>query len=331
MRSLNLDHLRALTEVLAQESFTAAAKRLNLSQPAVSLQIRELENRLGVKLVDRLGKRAFATAAGRELAEHARRLAVESEQAQAAMRRYREGWLGRVRIGASTTALIYHLPPVLAKIRRAHGNIELVVTTGTTTGVVERMMDNEIDLGVVSLPVNERFIDVVPLRSERLVAIFPATARNIPDVVTPEYLVRQTLILEYARAHVKALIVNWLTVEGIAPRPAMELDNLEAVKRMVAVGLGVSILPSAAVAKSENGTRLLVRPIAPDVQRTLALVQRRDKPQDPALAFVRDAILTLVEPADGRSHTSKNRPSIKRAAKARDRDRHGDGNQRRQP
>ena len=78
-----------------------------------------------------------------------------------------------MRIGSSTTALIYHLPPVLA-LRREHPNIELVVTTGTTTGVVERMLRNEIDLGVVSLPISERLLELVPLRREPMVAIFSA-------------------------------------------------------------------------------------------------------------------------------------------------------------
>ena len=145
-----------LSEVVAQGSFTRAAKRLNLAQPTISLQIRELETRLGVRLVDRMGKRAFATAAGRELIEHAQRISEETDQLLAAMRRHRDGWLGQVRIGSSTTALIYHLPPVLARLRKEHPNIELVVTTGTTTGVVERMLRNEIDLGIVSLPINER-------------------------------------------------------------------------------------------------------------------------------------------------------------------------------
>ena len=80
MRSVNPDHLRALAEVVAQGSFTRAAKRLNLAQPTISLQIRELETRLGVRLVDRLGKRAFATAAGRELIEHAQRIAQETDR-----------------------------------------------------------------------------------------------------------------------------------------------------------------------------------------------------------------------------------------------------------
>src|SRR5262245_61011838 len=117
MRSLNPDHLRALSEVIAQGSFTRAAKRLNLAQPTVSLQIRDLEARLGVRLVERLGKRAFATVAGRELIEYAQRIAQETDRLLTAMRRHHDGFLGRVRIGSSTSALIYHLPPVLARLR----------------------------------------------------------------------------------------------------------------------------------------------------------------------------------------------------------------------
>jgi DNA-binding transcriptional LysR family regulator len=293
MRSLNFDQLRALTEVITQGSFTAAAKRLHLSQPAVSVQIRDLELRLGVRLVERLGKRAYPTAAGRDLIEHARRIAHESELAIASMRRHRDGWLGRIRIGASTTALIYHLPPVLRRIRERHPNIELVVTTGTTTGVIERMMENEIDLGIVSLPVDDKAIEVIPLREEKLVAILHTDVTDAPETVKAEYLRGHPLILEYARAHVRRLIIDWLSFDGTPPRPAMELDNLEAVKRMVAAGLGVSIVPEAAVASQESARRLVVRPLEPELVRKLALVQRRDKPAEAALGYVREMLMGL--------------------------------------
>jgi DNA-binding transcriptional LysR family regulator len=295
MRSVNPDHLRALAEVVAQGSFTRAAKRLNLAQPTISLQIRELELRLGVRLVDRMGKRAFPTAAGRELIEHAERLAKEGERLLAAMRRHRDGWLGQVRIDSSTTALIYHLPPVLARLRKEHPNIELVVTTGTTTGVVERMLRNEIDLGVVSLPINERVLDLVPLMTEPMVAIFSDRTEGLPSKVTPQYLLQHTLILEYSRAHVRALIMGWLAGDGAEVRPAMELDNLEAVRRMVAAGLGASIVPAAVVSEPHAGSDIVARPLEPALTRTLVLAQRRDKPSDPALAHVREALLSLAE------------------------------------
>jgi DNA-binding transcriptional LysR family regulator len=307
MRGLNPDHLRALTEVVAQGSFTRAAKRLHLAQPTVSLQIRELETRLGVRLVDRLGKRAFATAAGRDLIEHAGRMAQETDRLLAAMRRHRDGWLGRVRVGSSTTALIYHLPPVLQDLRRRHPNIELVVTTGTTAGVVERILRNEIDLGVVSLPIKERLLDIVPLKHEPLVAIFAAAIRDLPAQITPQYLLQHPLLLEFARAQVRALIVGWLSAGSADPRPAMELDNLEAVKRMVASGLGASIVPEAALADVRDRSSLAARPLMPPLTRTLALVQRRDKTADAALGQVRQALLSLAEPA--RVRKARQRPS----------------------
>lgn len=297
MRSLNPDHLRSLSEVVAQGSFTRAAKRLNLAQPTVSLQIRELESRLGVRLIDRLGKRAFATAAGRELIERARRIVQETDELLSAMRRHRDGWLGQVRIGSSTSALIYLLPPVLARLRREHPNIELVVTTGTTTGVVERMLRNEIDIGIVSLPVAERLIELVPLKDEEMVAIFAEHTADLPDQVTPQYLLRQTLILEYARAHVRALTTSWLAGDGAEVRPAMELDNLEAVRRMVAAGLGASVVPASVVSEGHAGANVVARPLKPALHRTLALAQRRDKPSDVALAHVREALLSLAEGA----------------------------------
>jgi DNA-binding transcriptional LysR family regulator len=293
MRGLNPDHLRALAEVVAQSSFTRAARRLNLAQPTVSLQVRELEARLGVRLIDRLGKRAFATAAGRELIEHARRIAEENDRLIAAMRRHREGWLGQVRIGSSTTALIYHLPPVLRDLRATQPNIELVVTTGTTNSIVERIIRNEVDIGIVSLPVNERLLEIEPLFNEPLVAIFSTNARGLPARVTPPYLLQHPLVLEFARAHVRAMIIEWLSSGGVEARPAMELDNIEAVKRMVAAGLGASIVPIASVSRENARHDIVARPLRPALARTLALIQRRDKVDDAALAHVRTALLDL--------------------------------------
>src|SRR5215510_16294782 len=106
MRGVNTDHLRALAEVVAQGSFTRAAKTLNLAQPTISLQIRELETRLGVRLIDRIGKRAFATAAGQDVVAHAHRLMAEAERTLATARRHREGALGRVTVGAGYTSLV---------------------------------------------------------------------------------------------------------------------------------------------------------------------------------------------------------------------------------
>src|SRR5437588_661573 len=125
MRSLNLDQLRAFVEVVERGSFTAAAKELNLSQPAISHQVQELEKLFKIDLVERLGKRAHLTPAGEQLIEHARRLLDEDARTRTAMRRYDGDWGGRIRIGTSATVLMYALPPVLRKLATEHPQMEL--------------------------------------------------------------------------------------------------------------------------------------------------------------------------------------------------------------
>jgi DNA-binding transcriptional LysR family regulator len=291
MRSLNLDQLRALETVIELASFTAAAKRLNLSQSTISVQIRELEKRFGVRLVERLGKRAAATSAGHELIDHTRRISADVELAALAMQRRREGSLGQVKVGATTTALNYFLSPILESLRRRHPRIELSIVVDTTTGQVERLLNDEIDFGLVNLPVKERSVQVIPLRIEQLVAIFPADAPDVPRQVTPEYMARHRLLLEAAKAHIKALVLDWLSPATRQLRPAMLLDNFDTITRMVAVGLGASIVPASIVGDALRRKDLIVRPLQPRLQRTLGLILHKNKVLDRAMRIFHDAVL----------------------------------------
>ena len=137
MRSLNLDQLRAFVELMERGSFTAAAKELNLSQPAVTHQVQELERRFKVPLVDRLGKRACATHAGEKLLEHARSLLDEDMRVHSAMRRFADGSLGRVRIGTSMTVLIYLLPRILRQLKSVHPHLEINLKAGLTAATLD--------------------------------------------------------------------------------------------------------------------------------------------------------------------------------------------------
>ena len=293
MRNLSLTQLKTLDTIARTGGFTAAARELNLTQSAVSVQVRELERRLGVTLLERMGKTAYPTAAGRELLKHAVDLFSRAEEAAVAMRRYREGWLGTVRIGSSTTALIYHLPRVLADLRSEHPNVELHLTGGTTQRVCERLATNEIDIGVATLPVERGDLVVTPLLTEPLAAVFPPGARGVPDVVDPETMRKWPLLLELGHARVKQMVVAWLTVDGAPPRPTMELDNIEAVVRMVEAGLGASLVPASIVTDAAHRRLLVSRPLDPPLYRQIGMILRADKPDTPALAHVRAALLTL--------------------------------------
>ena len=301
MRNLSLDQLRTLIEVGDLGSFTEAAKRLHLTQPAISQQIRELENRCGLQLVERIGKRAFATPAGAELIMHGRRIMAEAEHALAAVRHHKVGTAGRVRIGAGPTALAYLLSPVLHKLREAYPDIEITVTTGTTHSISEALLSNEIDMGLTALPVEASDLDAVPVRTDPMVAILPATDDTIPAKVTPADVAQRTLILEYQRVPHRQLSRAWLQAGGVNVKPALEFDNIEAIKSAVSAGLGMSIVPGPAMSQGPPVNSVVVRPLDPPLVRTLGLVQRRGRAEPPAFGIVREAILTLrSDDVDGR-------------------------------
>jgi DNA-binding transcriptional LysR family regulator len=302
LRGLNFDQLRTLLEVIEQRSFSAAARRLNLTQPAVSLQIRELERRFGLRLVERLGKRAHATVPGRELVEAAQRIFRECNHAEAAMRRFREGWTGRVHVGTTLTTMIYRLPPILRRVRLDHPGIDLVVTNAPTPNSVESIIQNRVDLGLVNLPVKKRQLRITPLCPEVLVAIFPVGTRGVPDEITPHYVARQNLLVEQASSAAHSLVLGWLSGHGSPPRAPTALGTVEALKSAVASNLGMAIVPEVSIAMHLSD--FIVRPLRPSLSRMLALVEHRNKPNEPALEIVRNALLALrtVGAVEPRTH-----------------------------
>ena len=290
MRSLNLDQLRALVEVVACGSFSAAARRLNLSQPAVSLQVRELESRFGVQLIERMGKQAHATVPGQQLVEVAQRIFEECGAADQIMRRYRKGWLGRVRVGTMLTTLTYRLPPILRKLRAEHPDIELVVNNMPTQDGIANVLQNKIDLALVSLPVEDKQLRVTPLRAEMMLAILPPDTRDVPDEVTPEYVAKQALLTEHTRSSGYPLVLGWLGRVEMGREP-MPIGTVDTLKAAVADKLGMALVPEAAITKHKAG--FIVRPLQPPLGRTLGLIEHRNKPNDAALEIVRNALLTL--------------------------------------
>src|SRR5207247_4138799 len=142
MRRLNLDQLRAFVELVEHGSFTAAAKQLNLTQPAITHQVQELERRFKTALVERIGKRAYPTQAGEKLIEHARHLLEEDVRTHVDMRQFDDGWLGRVRVGTSMTVLMYVLPPLLRQLKTEYPRLEISLKAGATATTLQLLKKN---------------------------------------------------------------------------------------------------------------------------------------------------------------------------------------------
>ncbi len=301
MTDLALTHLRTLAEIARRGSFSRAAEALRLSQPAVSLHVRHLERALGARLLERVGKRAFPTEAGRLLLEHAERAAAALDAAVQALARRRGVVAGRVRLGTGATASIHHLPPLFRRLHARHPELELQVVTGNTPDILARLLANELDLAVVTNPSPSRRLRVAPLVSDPLVAIAPSAREwRRRRRLTPAELARHPLILYERGGAIRGVIDRWFRRAGVAPRVTMELGSAEAIKKLVEAGLGLSISPAVTVQAEVRAGALRAFPLDPPLERRLGVVWRRDKPETPALAVVRQALADLGARGAGR-------------------------------
>src|SRR5438445_11542235 len=285
---VQLAHLRALGAVARHASFSRAAGELGVTQPAVSMQVRQLERALGQPLLERVGKRAFPTRAGELLLAHADRALRELEAGVERVQQLRGVVAGRVRLGTSASISIYLLPPGLRRFRTRYPETEVVIVTGNAAEITRAVVANELDVGIVSLPVRDRELSVTPFFRDELVAIAPPEAKwRRTRAVDAPTLAGHSLILFEAGATLRRIIDGWFHRAGVAPRSPMEMGNTEAIKKLVEAGLGLSVTSWFSVVQEVRERTLTAMRLVPPLQRQIGLVRRRDKPHTPALdAFV---------------------------------------------
>jgi DNA-binding transcriptional LysR family regulator len=263
-----------------------------VTQPAISQQIRQLEKRLNVRLVERIGRKARATPAGRDLLAHVGPIGAAVEAAVDAVAAHAGAAAGRVSIGTGATACIFLLPPVLRDLRDRFPEIDIVVSVTNTVDVVRAVLDNELDVGLVTLPASGRMIEVTPLLEDEFAAV-SAADRPLAEIATPDVLSAQPLLLYEPGGATRRLVDGWLAGAQRNVRPMLSLGSVEAIKELVAAGLGCSVLPSLALRREEDRRGLAIRPLSPPLTRTLGLVVRRDKRLSRALRATVNALEAL--------------------------------------
>jgi DNA-binding transcriptional LysR family regulator len=273
--ALNLDQLATFIHVADLGSFTAAADKVGLTQPAVSLQLKLLEQRLGVRLIERVGRRARPTVAGLDLLTYARRMIKESIAAEEAMTPHRGGSIGRVRIGSGATASIHLLPLAIAKAMKRMPGLEITVRIGNVAEILRDLEANLLDLAVVALPAHGRPFEIEPFYEEEMLAVAHRDSdmpTNGPDAA---FLCEKPLLL-YEGGNTRRCIDDWMMASGLQAKPTMEFGSVEVIKELVAAGLGWSILPELAL-KRNRANFLTTSSVRPTLKRQLGMVVRRDK------------------------------------------------------
>ncbi|MFC4275519.1 LysR family transcriptional regulator [Achromobacter aloeverae] len=292
MKGLNLAYLQSFVAVVEHGSFSAAAERLQLTQPAVSLQVRQLERTLGAPLVERIGRKAQPTAAGMELLNHVGQIQDAVASAVAAVRSRTKGVAGRVRIGTGATACIFLLPPILKGLRKKYPALEITVVTGNTAEIAKALDENTIDIALVTMPLSGRMFDITPVLDDEFVLIAPADM-PLPARITPAVLSDKPVILYEPSGNTRRISDNWFLRDGITLKPVMSLGSVEAIKELVRVGLGCAILPRMAVRDQEARRDLTIRSLTPKLHRKLAVVIRRDKRLEAGLGHTLAALKAI--------------------------------------
>ncbi|WP_139536760.1 LysR family transcriptional regulator [Klebsiella spallanzanii] len=277
MMTLNLGNLATFRLVVQRGSFSAAADVLGLSQPAVSLQVRQLEQFLQTRLLERTGRGIKATAAGIALLAHSEQIEQAVSAAVQSVSEFNREVSGSITLGTGATACIHLLPSLLLTLRERHPLLTVGVTTGNTLDIVRAVEENRLDLGLVTLPATGRNLAVTPVMDEEFVCIFARNQEVLPPAVTPEVLQTLPLIAFESGSGTRDLIDGWFLADGRAIAPVMQLGSIEAIKRMVRAGLGFSIVPRMAVEHPHDRTGLNIQSLTPLLHRQLGIIMRQDK------------------------------------------------------
>ncbi len=253
---LDSRQLRAFTVLARTGSFTHAARELHVSQSAVSHSMKALEREVGCRLLDKMGKKAVLTQAGEQLLERATRILGEMSEARAEIGRLGKWGQSRLRLGASTTACQHVLPGVLREFKDSFPNCAISIEPGDTPEMIEALHAHKIDLAVNLEPRRGEPLDFRPLFTDELhFIVSPQHPWARAGRVERGEIARQNYILYKRRSYTSAMIEEYFREDDIVLFSQLDLGNMEAIKELVKLGIGVSILaPWTARKELEVGT-----------------------------------------------------------------------------
>ena len=293
---MDLHHLRVFQAAARTGSFTAAGRELRLSQSTVSLHIKQMEEELGCGLFLRSSKQVSLSQAGQELLLYADRILQETKNATLALQEFSAARRGTIRMGVGATTLIYLLPTVLAEFRGTHPMIEIVVVTGTTEFLLQELHGSRLDFALVMSPSQGmRSLQCAFVMDEDLVVTVrkghPLANRA---ALSPRDLQATPWISHLRGTAMHVVQQNFFQEQNVEPQVSMEMENMEAIKRLVAAGVGVALLPLCSLS-GVHGHGLVGRRVkGKRLGRQLFLACQDWSAQPPATRRLANSIVTTL-------------------------------------
>jgi DNA-binding transcriptional LysR family regulator len=285
---MDFDQLHTFLEIVRLKSFSKAAQTCYRTQPAISAQVRQLEQELRTDLFERFGSRISLTTAGKIFAEYAEQMLDLRRRAQDSIAELETNPRGELVIAANEATCIYVLPKVFSQYRQLFPAVQLQVNRSYGAHVVEAVLDNSADFGLTQLPVEEKRIQIVNVHQDEIRLIVPAQHPLAGrKTVMPQDLVGSSLVLPQ-QGKTRTRLNAWLEPVEDEIQVSMELDSTEMMKRFVLAGMGLSFLAVSNCQEEVAAGRMRAIALAPEPMiRKLGLIYRKDKAlSKAALGFI---------------------------------------------
>jgi LysR family transcriptional regulator, low CO2-responsive transcriptional regulator len=286
--SMDFDQLQTFLEVARHASFSRAAEKRFRTQPAISSQIRALEDEAGAKLFDRSGGKVSLTAAGKAFQKYAQD-AVDARKAMlTSLAEMEHVPRGAIVVGANEGTCLHILPEVFADFKKQYPNVSVGIKRADYARILQSVIDNSVDFGVVSLPVKDSRLTVVLIHQDELAIIVPPQhALGKLKTASVTDVAKYPLVMPKA-GHTRDALDNLFRERHLKPHYTMELDSSELLKRFVAAGVGVGFIARSHAQEDVRARTLAAIPMTDaQLRRDLALVFRKDKSLSrAALAFI---------------------------------------------
>ena len=276
---MDVRDLQIFLSVSKHLNYTRAGEEINLSQPSVSVRIRQLESELRVKLFEQLGKKVVLTDAGQLLVPYANRVIAAVDDAHHAVDELQGLERGSLRIGASTTPGMYLVPQVVARFKRSHPKIDIHLRIKDTREVEDGVLSNEFDFGFVGGHLAAAEVSAHAwLTDELLLVVSPDHRLTNKKTVRKQDLEGESFIVRESGSATRATIVTQLQQANFELETVIEMENPESIKKAVQSGLGIAFISKFAIAtelKAKTLTAIRVRNLT--INRELKIVHRKDK------------------------------------------------------
>lgn len=293
---ISLHRLQIFTAVADTGSFSRAAERLLLSQPAISMQVKALEGELGLRLFDHVGKRVELTEAGRDLYVRASRILGLAEETSEAMADLRERRRGRLRVVATTTVGIYTVPRLLGTYHRRHPEVEIRLEVANWERTCERMFAGEAEVAIAG-PHPQAGLRMEPFMEDKLVVIAAADHPLAGRLgISLEDLSREPMLVREPGSGTRAAIERLFAERDLPLRRAMELSRNGAIKQVAMAGLGVAVISRGAISLELATDRLRVLDVEGfPILRTWNIITRAGYALSPAVEAFRQELRGGIE------------------------------------